>query len=54
MWKEWRRRAMPIECWWESQKEKKDKENQGVGGLNNIKIYLREIGWDDVDWINLA
>jgi hypothetical protein len=23
-----------------------------VGG--NIKIDLREIGWDDVDWIDLA
>jgi hypothetical protein len=22
--------------------------------VDNIKIYLREIGWDDVDWIDLA
>jgi hypothetical protein len=22
--------------------------------VNNIKIYLREIEWDAVDWINLA
>jgi hypothetical protein len=22
--------------------------------VDNIKIYLREIGWDDMDWINLA
>jgi hypothetical protein len=22
--------------------------------VNNIKIYLREIGWDDMDWIGLA
>jgi hypothetical protein len=22
--------------------------------VNNIKIDLREIGWDGVDWINLA
>jgi hypothetical protein len=22
--------------------------------VNNIKIDLREIGWDDVDWIDLA
>jgi hypothetical protein len=21
---------------------------------DNIKIYLREIGWDDMDWIDLA
>jgi hypothetical protein len=22
--------------------------------VDNIKIYLREIGWDGVDWVNLA
>jgi hypothetical protein len=22
--------------------------------VDNIKIYLREIGWDDGDWIDLA
>jgi hypothetical protein len=22
--------------------------------VNNIKIYLTEIGWDGVDWIDLA
>jgi hypothetical protein len=22
--------------------------------VNNIKIYLREIGWDGMDWIHLA
>jgi hypothetical protein len=22
--------------------------------VNNIKIYLREIGWDGMDWIELA
>jgi hypothetical protein len=22
--------------------------------VNNIKIDLREIGWDDIDWIDLA
>jgi hypothetical protein len=22
--------------------------------LDNIKMYLREIGWDGVDWIELA
>jgi hypothetical protein len=22
--------------------------------VDNIKIYLREIGWDVVDWIDLA
>jgi hypothetical protein len=22
--------------------------------VNNIKVYLREIGWDNMDWIDLA
>jgi hypothetical protein len=22
--------------------------------VNNIKMYLREIGWDNIDWIDLA
>jgi hypothetical protein len=22
--------------------------------VHNVKIYLREIGWDGVDWIDLA
>jgi hypothetical protein len=22
--------------------------------VNNIKMYLREVGWDGMDWIDLA
>jgi hypothetical protein len=22
--------------------------------VDNIRIYLREIGWDEVDWIDMA
>jgi hypothetical protein len=22
--------------------------------VDNIKMHLREIGWDDIDWIDLA
>jgi hypothetical protein len=30
-------------------------EDQDVGGwVDNIKIDLREIGWDGMDWIDLA
>jgi hypothetical protein len=38
---------MHIEYWWESQKERGHLED-------SIKIYIREIGWDGMDWINLA
>jgi hypothetical protein len=29
-------------------------EDQEVGGVNNIKMDLGEIGWGGVDWIGLA
>jgi hypothetical protein len=38
---------MHIGYWWESQKER-------VWWMDNIKTDLREIGWDGVDWIDLA
>jgi hypothetical protein len=37
------RRGMHIGYWWESQKVR-----------DNIKMGLREIGWDGMDWIDLA
>jgi hypothetical protein len=38
----------------EIQKERDNKEDQDVGGWTNIKIYLREIERDGVDWIDMA
>jgi hypothetical protein len=29
-------------------------EDQDVGGSTILKWILREIGWDDMDWIDLA
>jgi hypothetical protein len=40
---------MHMGYWWESQKERDHWE----GGWN-IKKDLREIGWDGMDWIELA
>jgi hypothetical protein len=47
---------MHIGYWWESQMERDHREDQDVGGrwVVNIKINLREIGWDGVDWIDMA
>jgi hypothetical protein len=40
------RRGMHIGYWWESQEER--------DYWDNIKMDLREIGWDGVDWIDMA
>jgi hypothetical protein len=39
---------------WEIQKERDHGEDQGHRWVNNIKMDLREIGWDGMDWIDLA
>jgi hypothetical protein len=51
---QWGRRGIRIGYWWESQKVRHHWEDQEVGGLYNIKIDLREIGWDGMDWIDLS
>jgi hypothetical protein len=38
---------MHIGYWWESQKER-------CRWVNNIKMDLREIGWNGMEWIDLA
>jgi hypothetical protein len=42
-----------VEHWRDSQKEIYHWEDQDVGGWI-ILTYLREIGWGDMDWIDLA
>jgi hypothetical protein len=43
-------RRMHIGYWWESQKERIPKSRW----VDNIKMDLREIGWDGMYWIDLA
>jgi hypothetical protein len=40
---------MLIGYWWESQKER-----DPLGRPRRIKMDLREVGWDGMDWIDLA
>jgi hypothetical protein len=47
------RRDMHIGFWWESQKERDYWEDRHRWN-DNIKMNLREIGWGDMDWIDLA
>jgi hypothetical protein len=44
---------MHVGYWWESQKERDHWEDQDVGEWTILKLIL-EIGWDDVDWIDMA
>jgi hypothetical protein len=45
---------MHIGYWWESQKEKKTLGRPRRRWMDNIRMDLRKIGWDDVDWIDMA
>jgi hypothetical protein len=45
---------MHIGYWWESQKERDHWEDQDVGEWTTLKWILREIGWDGMDWNDLA
>jgi hypothetical protein len=40
--------------WCEGQKERDHKEGIHIGGKKIIKVDIREIGWDGMDWIDLA
>jgi hypothetical protein len=51
---EWGRGGMHIGYWWESQMERDHWEDQDVYGWTILKWYLREVGWDGRDWIDLA
>jgi hypothetical protein len=44
---------MHIGYWWESQKERDHWEDQ-ARWVDNIKMDLREVGWDGMNWIDLA
>jgi hypothetical protein len=39
---------------WESQREKSPLGRPRRRWVDNIRIYLGEVGWGDVDWIGLA
>jgi hypothetical protein len=46
---------MHIGYWWKSQKEKRRPLGRPRRRLvDNIKMYLREIGWCVMDWVDLV
>jgi hypothetical protein len=48
------RSGMHIGYWWESQTEKRPLGRPRHRWVDNIKMDLRQIGWDGMDWIDLA
>jgi hypothetical protein len=54
MWHTWERKEKCTRFWWESQKERDHSEDKGVGWEDGIRMNLKEIGWEGVDWIILA
>jgi hypothetical protein len=47
------RRGALIDCWWEV-RGKGPLRRQRCRWVDNIKKYIGEVGWGDVDWIGLA
>jgi hypothetical protein len=47
------RRGMHVGYWWDSQKERDHWEDQDVGGWT-ILIWILEIEWDGVYWMDMA
>jgi hypothetical protein len=45
---------MHIEYWWESQNGKRPQGRPKCRWVDNNKIDLREIGWEGINWIDLA
>jgi hypothetical protein len=43
------RNGMHIEYWWESQKERHHKEDQGVGGWTILNWIIDRMGWYELD-----
>jgi hypothetical protein len=44
---------MNVKCWWESQKERDQQEDQVVGGKILLK-WILETRWIGMAWIDLA
>jgi len=42
---------MPKELWWRQLEERDRRRHRWE---DNIKLYLKEIWWEGMDWINLA
>jgi hypothetical protein len=48
------RRGMHIGYWWGTRRKETTRKTTRRRLVDNIKIDIREIGWDGIDSINLA
>jgi hypothetical protein len=48
------KRGMHIGYWWENQKGKIPLGRPGLRWVDNTEMDLGEIGWDGMEWTNLA
>jgi hypothetical protein len=48
------RRGMHVGCWCENQNERDPLGRPRRRSVDNIKLDLRDIGWNGVDWIDMA
>jgi hypothetical protein len=53
MWHVWGRREVHIGFWWGDPREGDHLGDPGVDG-RIIKMDIREVGWEDMNWIDLA
>jgi hypothetical protein len=47
------RKETHIQFWWENLR-KKDQLEETCVDMSNIKMGLKEIGWEGMDWLDLA
>ena len=45
---------MHADFWWGFLREEHNLEDLGVDGRITSRIYLQEVGWRDMEWIDLA
>jgi len=45
---------MHTEFWFENMKGRDHLEDLGIDGIIIIRMDLREMGWEGVDWMHLA
>jgi hypothetical protein len=51
VWRTWERREIREGCCWENLNEREHHVELGIDGNMILKIKLKEIGWEGVDWI---